>query len=105
MSICADDNTNIANVVDYAHDLKIDNAVTLHRARATLHDAMGAVLESIRCSADCAWMIRPSFPGEATVPGGYRLPETLYQLDVLEPVFPGLIGIIHQATMYHLWAL
>ena len=89
----ADDNTSkpydqiITTIVDYAYDFEIQSAFAWDRARTTLLDAMGSAFESIHCSADCARMIRPSFPGEATVSGGFRLPGTLYQLDVLKGAF------------------
>ena len=89
----ADDNTSkpydqiISDIVDYAYDFEIDSAFAWARARATLLDAMGAAIESITCSAECAQMIRPSFPGEADVSGGFRLPGTSYRLDALKGAF------------------
>ena len=89
----ADDNTSkpydqiITNIVDYAYDFEINSSIAWDRARVALLDAIGAVFESIHCSADCARMIRPSFPGEANVSGGFRLPGTSYQLDVLKGAF------------------
>ena len=89
----ADDNTSkpydqiVTDIVEYAYDFEIDSPVAWDRARATLLDAMGAAFESIHSSADCAQMIAPSFPGEARVSGGFRLPGTSYQLDILKGAF------------------
>ena len=89
----ADDNTSkpydqiIANIVDYAYDFEIDSSFAWSRARIALLDAMGAAFESISLSAECARIIRPSFPGEAEVSGGFRLPGTPYQVDILRGAF------------------
>lgn len=89
----ADDNTSkpydqiITDIVDYAYDFDIDSSFAWTRARLALLDAMGAAIESISCSAECARMISPSFPGEAEVSGGFRLPGTSYQVDILRGAF------------------
>ena len=93
MGSLADDNTRksydqiITDIVEYAYDFKIDSSFAWERAKLTLLDAMGAAFESLDCSPDCVRMIRPSFPGEAIVSGGFRLPGTLYQLDVQKGAF------------------
>ena len=93
MSSLADDDTHkfydqiITDIVEYAYDFEIDSSIAWDRAKATLLDAMGAAFESLQCSPDCARLIRPSFPGEASISGGFRLPGTSYQLDVLKGAF------------------
>ncbi len=74
-------------IVDYAYDFKIVNAAAWERAKATLLDALGAAFESIHTSAECLQLIGPTFPGSAVVPGGFRLPGTMFQLDILKGAF------------------
>ena len=89
----ADDNTSkpydqiITSIVDYAYDFEIQSSFAWTRARTTLLDAMGAAFESISRSAECARIIAPSFPGEAEVSGGFRLPGTPHRLDILRGAF------------------
>ena len=89
----ADDNTSkpydqiITDIVDYAYDYEIHNSFAWTRAKLALLDAMGVAFESINCSAECARLIRPSFPGEGKVSGGFRLPGTSYRVDVLRGAF------------------
>ena len=89
----AGDNTSrpydhiITDIVDYAYNYKIDSSFAWTRASLALLDAMGAASESISCSAECARIIRPSFPGEGEISGGFRLPGTSYQVDILRGAF------------------
>lgn len=89
----ADDNSRkpydgaITEIVDYAYDFDIQSSIAWVRAKATLLDALGAAFESVHTSAECARIIGPTFPGSAPIPGGFRLPGTNYQLDILKGAF------------------
>lgn len=89
----ADDNSTqpfdgvIIEIVDYAYDFVIQSSTAWVRAKAALLDALGAALESLHTSAECAQIVGPTFPGSAPVPGGFRLPGTNYQLDILKGAF------------------
>lgn len=89
----ADDNASkpydsiIIEITDYAYDFDIQSSNAWVRAKAALLDALGAALESVHTSAECARIVGPTFPGSAAVPGGFRLPGTNYQLDILKGAF------------------
>lgn len=74
-------------IVDYAYDYEIDSPAAWTRAKAALIDALGAAIESIHTSPECAAMIGPVWPQTATVPGGFRLPGTQFQVDALKGAF------------------
>ena len=89
----ADDNTKkpfdqiITTIVDYAYEFEIHSVTAWTDARAALLDALGAAFESIHYSSECMRMIGPNLTGESNVSGGFKLPGTSYQLDILKGAF------------------
>lgn len=89
----ADDNTKrpydsiVTQIVDYAYDVEIERPQAYRRAIATLLDALGAAFEGLATSKDCRELIGPVWPSPEQVNGGFRLPGTQYQLDVLKGAF------------------
>ena len=64
----------IVNIV--YEDFEINSTAVLDRTRGALANAMGAALKDIYCDYRSRSDYRPSFLGEATVSGGYKLMET-----------------------------
>ena len=93
MAPSADDNSQkdfdhvIATIADYVYDYKIDSDKAWTNARATLLDAIGCAYECLELSAACRQMVGPVFPGTATVPNGFKLPGTYFQLDIMKGAF------------------
>ena len=88
----ADDNTTrdydevITKIVDYAYDYQITSAEAWIRAKATLLDALGAAFEGLHTSDELWQFLGPSLPGGA-VSGGFKVPGTPFQLDILKGAF------------------
>ncbi|KAL5357218.1 MmgE/PrpD family-domain-containing protein [Aspergillus floccosus] len=89
----ADDNSShkydevISLIVDYVYDYRVQEEKAWVRAKAALIDALGAAIESIHTSAECARLVGPAFPVGPNVSGLFRLPGTSYQLDILKGAF------------------
>ncbi|OOF90251.1 hypothetical protein ASPCADRAFT_212119 [Aspergillus carbonarius ITEM 5010] len=89
----ADDNSSkpydavIQAIVDYVYDYEITTDNAWARAKVALMDALGAALESIHTSPQCAQMVGPAFPLAPGTSGLFRLPGTAYQLDILKGAF------------------
>ncbi|PYH87636.1 2-methylcitrate dehydratase domain protein, partial [Aspergillus ellipticus CBS 707.79] len=89
----ADDNSRkpydavIQSIVDYVYDYEITNETAWVRAKLALMDALGAALESIHTSPQCAALVGPAFPSAPGTSGLFRLPGTSYQLDILKGAF------------------
>lgn len=77
----------IIKVVDYAYDYEIVSEPALARAKMALIDSLGVAIESLALSNECASLIKPLLPGAGSVAGGFKLPGTPYQLDVLQAAF------------------
>ena len=88
----ADDNTSrdydeiIDKIVDYAYDYQITSSEAWIRAKATLLDALGAAFEGLHTSDELWQFLGPSLPGGA-VSGGFKVPGTPFQLDILKGAF------------------
>lgn len=89
----ADDNSRkpydsvIQAIVDYVYDYQITTDIAWSRAKVALMDALGAALESIHTSPQCAQLVGPAFPIAPATSGLFRLPGTAYQLDILKGAF------------------
>ncbi|GCB23243.1 2-methylcitrate dehydratase [Aspergillus awamori] len=89
----ADDNSRkpydavIQAIVDYVYDYQIATDNAWARAKVALMDALGAALESIHTSPQCAQLVGPAFPIAPATSGLFRLPGTAYQLDILKGAF------------------
>jgi len=93
MSPVADDNSKkeydevITAIADYVYDTNIESEKAWINAKATLLDALGCAYECLTLSEQVRNMIGPVFPGTATVPNGFKLPGTHYQLDIMKGAF------------------
>lgn len=77
----------ITTIVDYTYDYEITSALSWARAKAALLDALGAAFESMTASTECAQLIGPYPPLPDKIPGGFKLPGTTYELDILKGAF------------------
>lgn len=68
----------------YHHD--VTSSVAFNRARHALLDALGCAIQSFNQSQECASLLGPIVPG-ASVPNGFKLPGTTYQLDPVKGAF------------------
>ena len=93
MVATADDNSYkefddvISRIADYVYEFDIKSEKAWSNGKAALLDALGCAFECLIVSNDCRKMIGPVFPGTATVPNGFKLPGTCYQLDMLKGAF------------------
>ncbi|KAI4210579.1 MAG: hypothetical protein LQ351_006557 [Letrouitia transgressa] len=93
MAPSADDNSYkefdevISNIADYVYDYNIISEKAWINARTTLLDALGCAYECLTLSEACRKLVGPVYPGTATVPGGFKLPGTRYQLDISKGSF------------------
>ncbi|ESZ98636.1 hypothetical protein SBOR_0976 [Sclerotinia borealis F-4128] len=77
----------ITQIVDYIYDYEIDSPQAWTRATAALLDAIGAGIESITTSSELSQLVGPTFPSPDTIPNGFKLPGTNYQLDMVKGAF------------------
>lgn len=77
----------ITRIVDYTYDYEITSPLAWTRATSALLDAIGAGLESIATSSELSQLVGPSFPSPDTIPNGFKLPGTNYQLDIAKGAF------------------
>ncbi|KAG4035261.1 hypothetical protein MFRU_001g00320 [Monilinia fructicola] len=77
----------ITNIVNYTYDFEITSPQAWTRATSALLDAIGAGFESITTSAELSQLIGPNFPSPDTIPNGFKLPGTKYQLDMVKGAF------------------
>ena len=88
----ADDNTRhsydqvLVDVITYVYHYQIDSSRAWSCAKVALLDAIGCALETLDESAEACAMIGPIVVG-TTVPNGFRLPGTPYQMDPLKGAF------------------
>lgn len=76
----------IRDIVDYVYHGQITNENVYQRARVTLLDALGCVIETLHLSPDCRDLIGSVVPG-MVVAGGVRIPGTGYIVDPLKAAF------------------
>ncbi|KAK9421808.1 putative 2-methylcitrate dehydratase [Seiridium unicorne] len=75
-------------IVDYAYNFNTPSDAALTRAKAALLDSLGAALESLNTSKECAALVGPLWPNQAgAVSGAFRLPGTKHSLDLLKGAF------------------
>lgn len=77
----------ITRIVDYTYDYEITSPLAWTRATSALLDAIGAGLESIATSSELSQLVGPTFPSPDTIPNGFKLPGTNYQLDIAKGAF------------------
>ena len=87
------DNNNVRNydevitkIVDYAYEYQITSPTAVIRAKATLLDSLGVAFESLHTSEELWQFLGPPLPG-GNVPGGFKVPGTPFQLDILKGAF------------------
>ncbi|TVY83943.1 2-methylcitrate dehydratase, partial [Lachnellula suecica] len=76
----------LVDIKDFVYHYKPTSKVAWGRARLALLDALGCAIESIHSSAECRSMLGPVVPN-TTVPNGFKLPGTYYQLDPIKGAF------------------
>lgn len=77
----------ITKIVNYVYDFEIISPHAWTRATSALLDAIGAGLESITKSSELSQLVGPTFPSPDTIPNGFKLPGTIYQLDMAKGAF------------------
>lgn len=76
----------LVDITTYVFHYNIDNPLAKERSRLALLDALGCAIETLHTSSECVSIIGPIVPG-TTVPNGFRLPGTRYQLDPMKGAF------------------
>jgi hypothetical protein len=76
----------IVDIANYVFDYKIESDKAWSSARVAVLDAVGCAIESVAKSSDVRKFIGPIVPG-STIPDGFRLPGTSYQLDPVKGAF------------------
>lgn len=82
---CYDEEIN--RIIDYTYDYEITSPLAWTRATSALLDAIGAGIESITTSSELSQLVGPTFPSPDTIPNGFKLPGTNYQLDMVKGAF------------------
>ncbi|EDN97048.1 hypothetical protein SS1G_01976 [Sclerotinia sclerotiorum 1980 UF-70] len=77
----------ITRIIDYTYDYEITSPLAWTRATSALLDAIGAGIESITTSSELSQLVGPTFPSPDTIPNGFKLPGTNYQLDMVKGAF------------------
>ncbi|KAI0151733.1 hypothetical protein GGR57DRAFT_513678 [Xylariaceae sp. FL1272] len=77
----------IVRIVDYAYDYEVVSEPALARAKMALIDSLGVAIESLALSKECEALVKPLLPGSGAVAGGFKLPGTPYQMDILQAAF------------------
>jgi 2-methylcitrate dehydratase len=94
-AVQADDNHSksyddiVLSIVDYTYDFDVDQfpESAWTRAKATLLDTLGAAFEGISTSTELQQLLGPTPPSPPIIHGGFKLPGTHYQLDILKGAF------------------
>ncbi|KZF20974.1 2-methylcitrate dehydratase [Xylona heveae TC161] len=88
------DNTNstayddiLISIVSYVYEPIEFSELAWTRAKAALLDALGVAMEGIHSSAELNQLLGPVPPHSPIVEGGFKLPGTHYQLDLLKGAF------------------
>ncbi|KAI0105037.1 hypothetical protein GGR51DRAFT_549228 [Nemania sp. FL0031] len=77
----------VCRIVDYVYDYDIVSEAAWARSKLALIDSLGAAIESLTLSKECASLVTPVLPGAGNVAGGFPLPGTPYSLDILQAAF------------------
>ncbi|KAI1179923.1 hypothetical protein F4777DRAFT_532568 [Nemania sp. FL0916] len=77
----------VCRIVDYAYDYDITSEAAWKRSKLALIDSIGAAIESLVTSKECAALVTPILLGARSVVGGFPLPGTEYSLDFLQGAF------------------
>ncbi len=81
----------LVSIVNYVYEFEVKSEVAWRNARLALLDALGCAMESLEISDECVRMLGPVWPGVAvagaTVPNGFKLPGTKFQLDPIKGAF------------------
>ena len=91
-AVAADDNARgvydqvLVDITKYVYHYDVQNPRAWTCAKLALLDALGCALETLTESEEARALIGPVVPG-TTVPNGFRLPGTPYQLDILKGSF------------------
>ncbi|KAL4898021.1 hypothetical protein BDV59DRAFT_208557 [Aspergillus ambiguus] len=76
----------IRDIVDYVFNYEIDDPSAWISARSALLDAIGCAIETASKSKDCQRLLGAIVLG-TTVPNGFKVPGTCYQLDPIKGAF------------------
>ncbi|KAL9122899.1 MAG: hypothetical protein Q9187_000550 [Circinaria calcarea] len=76
----------IVDIKDYVFHYQSFSTKAWACARTAVLDALGCAIESLYSSPECRHMLGPIVPG-SSVPNGFRLPGTAYQLDPVKGAF------------------
>lgn len=76
----------ICQIAAYVYQDDVQSERAFEQARVALLDAIGCVIECLITSKECTSIIGPVVPG-TTVPNGFKLPGTSYQLDPVKGAF------------------
>jgi 2-methylcitrate dehydratase len=76
----------IQQVAAYVYHYEPQSARAVDQARAALVDALGCAIESLKTNSECAAFVGPIVP-ETSVPNGFKLPGTSFQLDPAKGAF------------------
>jgi 2-methylcitrate dehydratase len=78
----------IHDIVQYTYNFESPSDLALIQAKTTLLDALGAAVESLHTSKECAALVGPAWPScLATTPGGFRIPGTSFSVELLKGAF------------------
>ncbi|KAF2197444.1 2-methylcitrate dehydratase [Delitschia confertaspora ATCC 74209] len=76
----------LVHIIDYVYHTPITSPRAYQRAHIALLDSLGCAVETLAHSAEARAFIGPVVPG-TTVPNGFRLPGTLFELDPVKGAF------------------
>lgn len=76
----------LTDIISYVYHTEIQSPRAWQSARLALLDALGCALGTLTESKEARALLGPVVPG-TTVPDGFKLPGTLYQLDILKGAF------------------
>jgi 2-methylcitrate dehydratase len=76
----------ISEIAAYAYHYDVQSERAMQQARVALLDAIGCVIECLKTNQECTSMVGPVVPG-TSVPNGFKLPGTAYQLDPVKGAF------------------
>ncbi|KAI4175632.1 MAG: hypothetical protein LQ343_001503 [Gyalolechia ehrenbergii] len=76
----------LRDITTYVFHYRITNTKALEHSRMALLDSLGCAIETLSTSAECVNLIGPVVPG-TSVPNGFKLPGTIYQLDPVKGAF------------------
>lgn len=76
----------IVDIADYVYDYEIETEKAWSSARTAIIDAIGCAIETVAKSSELRKFIGHVVPG-TSVPDGFRLPGTSYQLDPIKGAF------------------